>query len=396
MNFTFHYNDLDETSVKNKSVGFLELFLNYHLCVEFHGWTYDAIIVHFLNNPPPHQKYKIKKTMEYYASVELASNFHDNHSLNLRDFLQGFALVEKIVSMVDGILIEERKDYRVDKLLGDLQSLRKLIPSTDEELVALAKNRTAMEYELPIRRADGHFAACKANPQPKTKKITHTRIFDPFERTLMPYSYMYAEIFGTLLRNEEIETPGYREIYFSIGNTIADAKRSPPLDTRTWSKYTYSSIEVTKFKSASDDEKNAMVVESIAAGLRLIADADHLDKEKIERVIHRVEQEGVAIELSYLVKENKTYRAEVIYQMLPNPKDTIPYYLRLTRKGDGSIGKVLIDRLDTWNAPYSISKISITKDQVTIKGRGGERGEVSRTVDKLPDQYVFAISEIFK
>jgi hypothetical protein len=323
--------------------------------------------------------------MEYFVSIEIAGNFVDNRSVNLRDFLSGFSLIENVVKMADGIP-SELKDYRVDKLLEDLHSLRQLIPETEEGLADLYKKRAAMEFDLPVRRVDGFFAACKEYPREKNKELKNARVFCSFESDLSPHLSMYAHIFGAVLKNEAIQTPGYTEIHFSIEQTMDDAKRNHPLDTRTGYKYTYSTIDKDKYAAADTEEKERLVFESFASGLGLIADIDHLDKEKTELVVSRVKEDGTRIELIFLAKENKTHRAEVVYTIVADPVHAIPFYLKITEKsGEQRSAKMLIDHLDMWTAGYAITTLTFKKEEVTIKGKAGQRG-----------QYVFSIAEMFK
>jgi hypothetical protein len=393
MTFTIHYNDLDEPSVKNKSLVLLELLLNYHLSLKFHGWTYDDLIIHILNNPPAHQKYKSKVTMEHYASVEIAGDFYNNYSLNMRDFLAGFALVEKVVKIADDIPVKGIKDFRAGKLLEDLKSLREMMPETEDGLSDLYKKRTGMESLLQIRRVDGYLLACKENPREKTKGLIGIRLFG---KTSDSHEYFLSEVVGNLLRREQVFTPGYSEIYITISDTVDEAKTTSPFAIHTWHKYTYAALDSNAYKTAGEEEKEKMMLRSIAEGLRLIADIDHLDRDKIERAINRAEQGGARQELLYTSKENKTLRADVIYQMVMVKDRVVPFYLEVTGKVSGRSKRVLIDTLSPIFAPYSIGKITLTKTEIVIKGRPGTSAEMTRNISQLPSQYIFNIADMLK
>ena len=69
--------------------------------------------------------------------------------------------------------------------------------------------------------------------------------------------------------------------------------------------------------------------------MRLIADIDHLDKEKVEKVISRIDREGVDTVLTYKTEENGKYKVEIIYKVLPDHTRHVPFFLLLTDKGSG-------------------------------------------------------------
>ncbi|MFX3660116.1 MAG: hypothetical protein ACE3JN_08560 [Ectobacillus sp.] len=101
--------------------------------------------------------------------------------------------------------------------------------------------------------------------------------------------------------------------------------------------------------------------ESMCEGLRLIADFDHLEIEKIEEVINHIRIHGMNAELTYATKQNHHYLAEIIYQVPKKHDLKADYRLRVTDLISNQSGTVHIDNLDTWYAPYSLGKILLKK-----------------------------------
>ena len=233
------------------------------------------------------------------------------------------------------------------------------------------------------------------NPQPLKKIIKGVRVYDHFERdTLSPYEYIYSHLFGNLLRRAEVKSPNYNEIYFSIAETMEQAKQSFALET--WYKYTYSTLNLSQYIRSDENGKARMVFDSMCEGLRFIADFDHLDKEKIEDMIDYIDKNGIDMELTYTIVQNKNYIAEIVYSVPHSHLTKAEFKLRLTDLNNKLTGTVSIDRLDIDYAPYSIGNVQLKENEVVIKGRKSLRAEVSRNIDKLPSEYRFNIQEILK
>jgi hypothetical protein len=391
MRFQFDYNDYHDESTKNKSLALLETFLNFHLLEQFHGWTYECMFIIFRNNAPENKRETVKRIQNLYAKAVVNGNFRENRNYNLGDFEHGLTLIRHAVELVDQ-LVPEEKDFDAQKLIRGLENLEPLIPKTEEELLDLSKQAQTMESSLPVKIVNGQINASRQRPLPKTTRLVGIRTIGDVGNSLMPYSYIYSEIFGTLLRNERILTPHYKEIYFSIYRTEEEAKMKSPFAYREWHKYTYAALDIDQYAASSEKVKERMVLQCLCDGLRSIAEIDQLDRDKIEKVISKVTKERMNIVLTYKTEENRNYRAEVIYKM--QAEQRIPFYLLLTEKATGKSNINFIDNFDPWGKPYSFGKISIKKNEVIIKGGGGLRGEVSRLIEKLPGERRFRINEV--
>ncbi|WJE26682.1 hypothetical protein [Bacillus cereus] len=393
MRFLIEYKDFGSKEEKNNSLSLLETFLNEYLIEDFHGYTFESILIRFINNAPPKKKFKLKSLYKIIAEVEIEGNFTNNVKLNIADFQHGLLKVEEAINMVSQIQIKEVLDFDEDKLLKSYKSIVKNAPQTDKELKNYAKKEKEIRYLNTVKRVDSLIYSYKINPRPLMKRIVGVRVYDHLERNaLSPYDYIYSQLFSNLLRRAEVKSPDYDEIYFSIGETMEQAKQSITIDE--FFQYTYSTLNLPEFNQADNKGKAKMVFESMCEGLRLIADFDHLEREKIEGVIEYIDKNGIDTELIYSITQNKNYLAEVVYHVPQSHLTKTEFKLRLTELNTNSTGIIAIDKLDIDYAPYSIGKIQLKKNEIVIKGRNSVRAEISRQIDKLPSEYRFTYKEI--
>lgn len=394
MRFQFDYTDHKEKNTKNKNLVLLEVLLNFNFLEKFYGWGLVSFFIAIRNNNPRKKTVTAKRLYDYFAKIETDGIFEDNHSYNIHDFQEGLQIVKQTVQLADKIELKEN-DFDAAKLLKDIEGFISTCPVSTEELINLSKQIRTMEDALPVKTVNGYLDASHKFPLPKKAVLIGARSCVQMKNAIPgPYLHVYTEIFSNLLRNENIATPYYKEIYISIGKTVDEAKQKTPVAYRDWHKYTYAGLDIEKYTAATEQEKEKMIVKSMFEGLRLIADVDHLDKEKIEKLIRQVEAEGMNIILTYKTEENDHYKVEVIYKVLADHNEPVPFYMKLTEKKTGKSNTVLINKFKLWWAPYSFGKITIKKNEIIIKGKGGIRGELSRTSDKLPEEHKFVIADV--
>ncbi|MGM0879153.1 MAG: hypothetical protein ACQEWV_32075 [Bacillota bacterium] len=393
MRFLIEYKDFKNKETKNTSLQVLETFLNEHLIGKFHGQTFECILIRFINNAPLARKLKLKSLYKTIAEVELNGNSNCTSGLDLKDFQQGLFKVEEVIKKVSQIELKEPMDFQEDKLLDDYKKAIKFVPKTNDELFKYAKDEQKIRVKNQANRVDCLMYSYSINPRPLTRNIIGIRIYDQFDKgTLAPFDYIYSELFSNLLRKAKVLLPNYDEIYVSIAETMELAKQEIALDT--WHKYTYSTLDLSKYLAADDTGKSQMMFDSLCDGLRLITKFDHLEKEKIEEVINIIKNNGLDMELIYTSKQNKNYLVEIIYKVPKNHLEKAEYKLKVTDLKLGKSSVAHIGFIDTYWAPYSFGKILIKKDEIVIKGRDSLRAEISRKADKLPSEYIFKISNI--
>jgi hypothetical protein len=393
MRFLIEYKDFYTKEEKNSSLSLLDTFLNEYFIGDYHGQSFECLLIRFVNHPPIHKKYKLKTLYGSIAEVELVGHFTDNKKVNIYDFQQGLLKVEEAIRLVPQIEMRSELDFDLDKLLNTWKTIVQKSPQTDDELKDYAKREKEIKYQNTVKRVDCLIDSYKMHPKPLTKNIIGVRVYDHFDRnTLSPYSYIYSQLFSNLLRKAEVKSPGYQEIYFSIAETIEQAKQSFALET--WHKYTYSTLNLSQYQQSDEEDKSKMVFQSMCEGLQLISNFDYLEQEKINGVIDFIINNGIDTELIYATAQNKDYLVEVVYRVPPSPFAKADFKLRLTDLDTNSTGIVPIDALDIDYAPFSIGKIQLSKKEVVIKGRNSLKAEISRSADQLPSEYRFSISEI--
>lgn len=386
MRFHIEYLDAKNKETNRESISLLNSFLNFHLIGKFHGWSYECLFITFISNAPPSKKWKVSRTYDQWGNIELPFQ----QKSNIDEFRLGFSQVKQAVEIVRTLEIKGPADFRYEDLRADLNHLEEILPKTNEAYDELLNQKSAMDSQLPLRRVNGRIKACKDNPQPHSRRLVHVRIYDHFHTAeLMPYRYMYAEILGTLLRHANILTPGYQEIYFSVDETLDAAKTE--LAFEKWHRYTYCAIDLGKYRKASPEQKEQMLLDSLIGGLRLIADFDHLDREKIEAVIETVSKTKCRTPLTYAMKENSTHEVRIEYEVGPDHTQKTPFYITIRNKVTNKEVTKLIDNFNILWVPYCISKIKLLKDRVEVLGGGGLRGHISRDMDHIPDRYEFPI-----
>ncbi|WP_053362761.1 hypothetical protein [Bacillus sp. FJAT-27251] len=394
MRFLIEYKDFKSKETDNRTLHLLDTFLNEHLIGRFHGQTFECILIRFIQNAPRTKKLKLKSLYQTIAEVEVHGSFKNPGKLDLEDFQYGFMKVEEAIKKVRFIERKERMDFHEEELLADYGNASAFVPKTKEDFKDYAKAEQEIRVKNQAKRADCLMYSCSIHPRPLTRKIAGIRIYDCYEKgTLSPYDYIYSELFGNLLRKANVLLPDYDEIYIHIGETMDMAKQEIALET--WHKYTYSTLDVTAYLAGDERIRSEMLFDSVCDGLRLIAEFDHLEKEKIEKVIQMIKQKGQDMELTYDSKQNKSYLAEIVYKVPKSHLEKAEYRLKVTDLTTGTSAVSHIDFINTFYAPYSFGNIIIKKDQIVIKGRESFRAEISRQADKLPDEYVFNIGELF-
>ena len=265
MRFHIEYLDAKTKATNRESIALLNSFLNFHLIGKFHGWSYECLFIKLISNAPPKKKWKVNRTYDQWGNIELPFDLSQTNGVN--EFNMCFMQAKHAVDLLKTLEIKGSFDFRYEELLADLTDLEQILPKSNDAYNRLLNEKSAMDSEFQRRRVDGRIKAHKDHPLSHSGKLVHVRIYDHFDNSeLMPYRYMYTEIFGTLLRNADISTPGYREIYFSIDETLEAAKRE--LAFEKWHRYTYCSINISEYRKATDQQKEQMLLDSLIDGRR--------------------------------------------------------------------------------------------------------------------------------
>jgi len=392
MRFIIEYKDYRSGEETNRNLALLECYLNYNLIEKFHGWTFGCVLIRFLNSPKPSKKLKLKSLYKTFAEIEIISSFTTNSELSIEQFAESIEKVKEAVLLSDKITAKDSvRDYQVKALLKEIASLS--IPASTEELIEMEGAFSDVRDVIQVKRVDGLMQAWKGHPIDHDKTLKGVRIYDKFEREdLSPFAYIYSELFSNLLRQENISTPGYEEVYFSIAESINTAKLE--LAMEEWHKYTYCTLDIDTFKLLSDEGKSDALFGSLKEGLLLISDFDHLDKQKIKRVLSYIEENGTATELVFSSRTKGNILAEIVFTIPKGHRIKTAYFLKITDINTSETGKVKINSIDSFSAPYALGKIQIKQNKIVIESRKSVRAEIYIESENLPEKYEFEIRDI--
>jgi len=394
MRFLIEYKDFSTKETVNPTLEVLETFLNEHLIGTFHGSAFECLYIHFIANPPKTKKtVKLRLLYGSMAEMELIHEFTDSKHLNIHDFQSSFLKIKEAIVKAKDIPVKEGLKYKESALLLDYERCRSFIPSTQEELKEYCKELSNRKKNNYAKRIDCLVEQDKLNVRPLTNLLEEFVVHDLYD-LFDSLSYRYSEVFSNLLRASGVLLPSYKQIHIHIAKNLLEAKQEVALES--WYKMTYSAIDWEAYKQANNEQKEQLLLESITEGLRYIAEFDHLDIDKIEAVISFVKKNGLDTELVYFQRENKKYKAEVIYHVPIDHITETDYTLRVTDLTTNQVVTAHIEKLATFYAGASLNKLLIKKDEIVIKAPSGYRAELTRKMRKLPAEYHFSLNELFK
>lgn len=394
MRFLIEYKNFNTKATKNRSLELLDTFLNEYLIGKYHGNRFNCLIIRFIANPPTSRKLQLKTLYKTYAIVEVGITIVNDEKVNLMDFEAGLMTIEDAIRKASSIEISEEKlEYHEEELVNDYRNSRGKAPKTIEELKRYAKDEKETKFENRVKRVDCYIQTRSLNPLPLNKRLSEIIVSERSnKRILFSFAYQFTEVLSNLLRHADMKLPGYERIVVNIAATVEEAKQDIPLED--WYTLTYSDLNFNEFVSATDEQKFHLLLESIRKGLCLIAEFDHLDKDKFEGVIDKVMHKGLDMELIFGSKQNEKYLAELLYIVPNSPAEKADFNLRLTDFASGKTGVVPVASVGTWRAPHCFGNISIKKKEIVITGRKSFQADLSRKMEKVPEKFTFEISEI--
>jgi len=245
-----------------------------------------------------------------------------------------------------------------------------------------------MSIELAVNRREERLN----NQKPKERLIKDLRVYYSGLPAigLYPYDYQYGEIFRSLLRKKGLKCPTYSHLYILIAETFEECLMGS-LSVEKWYTYGLSVIDYNGYLKSSHSEKEKIVIETIAAGLKDIANIDGLDISIIDSTIEEIEQTGLNTELDYKTIENNYYKLRISY-LSGNMEDGCPIFFTLTEKSSDTTRKILIGNADKHQISMWLQKISLTKTHIKTKSSSTTMAQV--WLKDKPRSMEFSINEI--
>jgi hypothetical protein len=286
---------------------------------------------------------------------------------NLSDAELAKILIDKFIEAGTIINSKLKKDD-----IFDFESFKFILISIKAKITAeyLESENARLTTEIKantIKRAIDLREERKKTDKVKDKKIRDLRVYYTGlpKKGLYPYDYQYTEIFRNLLRRKELMCPTYHHLYISVGKTIEDCLVTAfALDH--WHQYGISVIDYDNYSNQTEIEKQQTTFNTIANGLKDIADIDKLDQSIIDETIEEIKLKGLDTELEYAVIENKKYKLVISY-LSRSMEEQCPIYFTLLEKSSGKHKKLQIGRADNDQIRYWLQKTTITSTQIKIK-----------------------------
>lgn len=398
-----YFHDYKDKSESNRTLEVLELFLNTHVIMNNYSSVYNSVSFKFLNNPPKKREAKILMPYGIHPEVEILSDFRDNGKLCVETFHHALGLIQEAIHRIPHAPAKKEFDFDVKGLLRDISTAAKDAPHSKDAIKHLGDNKKQLTIQNRMNHKLRMVENFRENPRPLDTRLIGVRVLSNRYRfhddeDIYFYQNMYAIIFSDVLRRYDIRLPSYKEIYIDLVNSLEEA-----IDISTskddWFQYTHAILDYTRFKQSSQETKEQLLLDCLFEGLRFITDFDHLEKDKIESVIKYIQKHKLQTPLIYAIKENEEYEVKIQYKVT---RENIignyvkaSYNLHIFQKATGEERVIPLGVFETFNVPYVLGNIRLTKKQVTIRGRTGLRAEIYRSSEKAPSEYKFQFHELF-
>jgi hypothetical protein len=371
----------------------LEVFLNEHLIGTFHGAGLEAIFLDFVAKPPKNKKFRKRLLYGKYAHIQLPFAPTGGANNQLGDFLSALAFVPDAVRLAGEIKLKT-PDFHLRELLAELEQLRVHVPGDEAELLRYAASCDEVEQDNRIKQVQMKQRVREANPRSLTKPLSGVRIYQSGDCCAIGMGAVaFAETYSNLLRYAGVRTPGYSEIYIYVATTVEEALVEQALEP--WYECTAAVFDIDAYEAAQPAHRVSMLARAYGSALRSIAKIDHLDAARIEPVLKTVEADGLHRDLIATTAENRRYRAEVLYNVTHTGDDgNTPYRLRVTCIASGRTGAVTIDDFNFADAPYSLGKLKLSRNEVVIRARTSLRAKIALKQAGLPSEYRFTIEDV--
>lgn len=394
-----YFHDYNDKSESNRTLEVLELFLNNQLIMNNYSSVYNSISFKFLNNPPKKREAKILMPYRIHPEVEILSQFEDNSKLCIEIFHLALGLIQEAIPRIPYAPSKEEFDFDIKGILSDINKAAKDAPNSKEALKQLEDNKQQLTLQNRMNYRIRIIENFRENPRPLDTKLIGVRVLNRFrfeDDDVYFYQNMYATIFSDVLRRYDIRLPGYQEIYFDLVPSLEEAT-DISTQKEDWYQYTHAIFDYKRFKQSSQETKEQILLGCLIDGLRFITDFDHLEKDKIESAIEYIQKHKLQTPLIYITRENEGYEVKIQYKIKSITGNFVKasYDLHICQKASGEERIIPLGVFQTFNVPYVLGTIHLTKKQVTIKGRTGLKAEIYRSSEKAPSEYTFQFQELF-
>jgi hypothetical protein len=398
MRIDISFKDFRTKATRHETLSVAQAFVNDGLGERYYGpgmtWIELAVQSHSAAGR------KLKRTRRYPGSFaehvlyEVEAEFGPANELSPDDFRAALALVEACIASSSDCWAGE---FRLGDFQADIRCLAKTAPADAEALKQYARLAPSLRQRIELKWLRADERRRFESPRPLTHQLGGLRCY-PSGRLagiLEPYASNYCRLFEGLLRAARWLTPGYSEIYVNLDESdeLARLNRSA---IESWHENAYAAIDLEEFQAADAQQKDALVFEAYCTALGELARVDHLDQAALNAAIERISREGLDAELVYLSNESDSHRVRIVYR-LSRDGGTPAFRLVVEEMATGKIAERDLEvrpEEELWLA-YRFGKLELTKKEVRIRARTGERAATFLKSVKRPPVEAFALKEMF-
>ncbi|HND51313.1 MAG TPA: hypothetical protein PLV92_02910 [Pirellulaceae bacterium] len=340
---------------------------------------------------PPRASWRYRGTFAEQMVIEVVGIDPDSQPVSA-------ASLREILDAVPPAVARSRElwqgEFRESEFFADLAACIAAAPAADAELRALLAAQVEARKAVVLKELVGEERHRFESRRPCTVPLVGMRFYPRgrLKDALNPELTNCGQLVEGLLRNLGLKTPGYREIYVNLAETLEEA-RLQRAAIEDWHENAYSVLNADEFALSSPEGRFERVTAVLEGALLELARIDHLDVEIIQGAFRQIRATGLKTKLTYLSEANAKIRARIIYRVVEDGGD--PHYqLEVDDLAQGRSATIDLGRRDPWWVPYSFSRLKLTAREVQIVGSNRDRARISRQMDKLPDKLAFPLSEM--
>lgn len=386
-------------ATSHQAIDLVRTYVNDCIGDRYYGPGMTWIDISICSRAKPDKK--LKRTRRYPKSFaehvlyEVRAEFGPDDELSLQDFQTALKLVGKCIADSHDCWNGE---FRLNEFQHDYVELTRAAPANIEDLKLFANQAASLSRRIELKWLRAKELRRFHDPQPLGKTLSGIRCYPSgrLERALEPYAGSYCRLFEGLLRYAKWKTPGYQEIYINLDETDELVRLSRSA-IEEWHENAYAVIPLEEFEAGNRAQKCTLVFEACCQALRELAAIDHLAPGPLEAAIQTIQDSGFETDLVYLEKLNSDYQARVLYRVLPGEPSAV-YRLQVVQVATGRIAERPLDVQpnEELYLAYRFSKLELTKKEVRIRARSGERAKTSLKRYQRPDKIVFSLAELFR
>ena len=202
------------------------------------------------------------------------------------------------------------------------------------------------------------------------------------------YLFGFTEIIGRILQQKQFLCPGYSHIYISIGENTEEAI-ARAYEIEDWYRFGVAVLKKETLLQCPDEEREKLVLQIIADGLRDIAILDKLDQQKINEAIRIASGWGLFHERILKEKENKKFLFRISAKPLKGKSEEEIYFTLIDRDNHQNY-TWKFGELHTLMTTWWFFKINVTNKLIRTKPRAnmqlalkGRKNELELIIEKI-------------